>query len=123
MEKVSADARVIPPTDAEEGSTVYTSRSFVNPAFEPRTAAVTIPALSRMNVLRLPDSLTGIEAEAFQNLVCGAILIPDGCTFIGSRAFADCPRLVYVRVPASIIFIAEDSFTGCDQAIIDCTEE
>ena len=56
-------------------------------------------------------------------LACQAVIIPDGCTSIGSRAFADCKNLLYVRIPASVTYIAGDAFEGCEQAVIDRLSE
>ena len=67
----------------------------------------------------LPADLLYIEEEAFIGTAYEAILIPDGCTSIGSRAFADCKNLLYIRIPASVSFIAEDAFAGSEQAVID----
>ena len=71
----------------------------------------------------LPDSLKLIEEEAFMGAAFEAVIIPDGCTSIGSRAFADCLNLVYVRIPASVTSIAEDAFEGCEQVVIERIEE
>ena len=67
----------------------------------------------------LPARLKTIEEEAFSGAAFEAVIIPDGCESIGSRAFANCPNLVYVRIPASVMYIAEDAFEGCDQVVID----
>ena len=64
-------------------------------------------------VLTLPAGLITIEEEAFSGLPCEAVIIPDGCTSIGPRAFADCASLVYAEIPSSVISIAEDAFDGC----------
>ena len=78
-----------------------------------------LPDLTNMTVLRLPARLKVIEAEAFTGLACEAIVIPEGCTNIGSRAFAGCANLVYVRIPASVSSIAEDAFADCPLVEID----
>ncbi len=72
-----------------------------------------------MVYITLPADLKIIEEEAFAGATFEAVIIPDGCTSIGSRAFADCPNLVYVRIPASVTSIAEDAFEGCEQVVVD----
>lgn len=61
---------------------------------------------------RLPSSLKTIGAEAF----CGGAfrypLLPDGVTSIGKRAFADCPNLSYIYIPASVKSIDSTAFAG-----------
>ena len=41
-----------------------------------------------------------------------ALRLSDGITVIGSRAFADCPRLMMISIPASVTEIAGDAFAG-----------
>ena len=102
-------------------------------AIRPGTATITATAYSgksascavtvtEMIYATLPGNLKVIEAEAFAGAAFEAVIIPDGCTTIGSRAFADCPNLLYVRIPASVTAIAEDAFEGCGQVIIDRVE-
>ena len=107
------------PSDGSGGSTRYTAE-FVSEGFAPQEKTIyDIPALSEINVLRLPANLKEIEEEAFESLPCEAVIIPDGCTTIGSRAFAYCTNLMYVRIPASVTSIAEDAFEGCARVRID----
>ena len=62
--------------------------------------------------LTLPANLERIEDNAFEGSAFQAIIIPDGCTYIGHEAFKDCARLVYVSYPAGTV-IEEDAFNGC----------
>lgn len=63
--------------------------------------------------LTLPSSLKEIGEEAFcGNASIEWVVIPEGTVSIGSRAFADCPSLWRVDIPASVSFIAEDAFEG-----------
>lgn len=66
-----------------------------------------------VTVYKLPSGLKTIEEEAFAGLPCQVIIIPQGCTTIGSRAFADCEELLYVQIPDSVSRIADDAFEGC----------
>ncbi len=77
-----------------------------------------IPALRYLDVLRLPESLNSISEEAFAGISAEAIIIPDGCTEIGSKAFMNCRNLIYVRIPAGVT-VPDDAFTGCPEVIID----
>ena len=49
------------------------------------------------------------------------VIIPDGCTSICSRAFADCTALAAVKIPASVTEIAADAFEGSSPII--CTSQ
>lgn len=62
-------------------------------------------------ILYLPEDLTRIEANAFEGIDAEAIVVPAGCEYIGDRAFANCPNLVYVSYPESAT-LAGDPFAG-----------
>ena len=107
------------PTQTKKGQTLYTA-VFANEAFEKQTLTATdIPALRDLSLLRLPAKLKAIEAEAFAGLTVEGVILPDGCTAIGPRAFADCANLIYVRIPASVTDIAADAFEGCDSVRLE----
>ena len=64
----------------------------------------------------LPAAMTRIEAEAFLNAKMTVVYIPDGITFLGSRAFAGCTGLTQIRIPASITAIPADVFQGINKS-------
>ena len=64
-------------------------------------------------VFTLPGSLERIEAEAFEGSIATMFVIPEHCTAIESRAFANCRSLVRVVIPSSVRTIADDAFDGC----------
>ena len=72
-----------------------------------------------IRTLRLPANLAEIKAETFAGTDCEEVIIPEGCQRIGSRAFAGCTKLVYVRIPKSVTSIAEDAFEGCEGVFLD----
>lgn len=69
----------------------------------------------------LPDSLTTIEDEAFESSAAEMIVIPSGCTSIGSRAFTDCPNLKYLVIYSNSITIADDALEGNFEATGACS--
>lgn len=77
-----------------------------------------ITVTSATNTLTLPLSLQEIEEEAFASIPISYLLIPENCTTLGSRSFADCTKLHVVVIPASVNYIAEDAFQGCSTFII-----
>ncbi len=81
---------------------------------------VEIPSLDELDVLYLPAGLKFISAEAFAGSACQAVVVPTGCESIGARAFANCPNLIYAKVPAGTV-IAENAFA--DTVFIDRTGE
>lgn len=68
--------------------------------------------------LFLPSSLTVIGQEAFCGADTQVIVVPEGCRRIESRAFADCPNLTLVWLPAGLNDIAEDAFAGSPVTIL-----
>ena len=84
-----------------------------------QTKTVTIPALGKMNTMKLPSALTVIEKEAFSNLGCAAIIVPAGCTKIEERAFAGCKNLKYIQIPAKMKGkVPENAFEGCNADLV-----
>ena len=65
-------------------------------------------------ILALPNALKTIDDEAFAGADMQQIVIPDGTTRIGSRAFAGCGELLLVSIPKDVNSIADDAFEGCD---------
>ncbi len=84
------------------------------------TCAVEIPILDLSRKVTLPVDLTEIGSEAFANTKLSAVVIPDGCTHIGYKAFANNMALVYVYIPNSVQYIADDAFSGSDNINIHC---
>ena len=73
--------------------------------------------------LVLPSDLITIEEEAFKGIDAKVVMVPDSCTSIGSKAFADCPDLKYVIVSdLSVIDIAEDALDGTDALVVEKRE-
>lgn len=48
----------------------------------------------------LPDALTDIEAEAFAGCAFTFVKLAENTETVGPRAFADCPNLKYIYIPA-----------------------
>ncbi len=67
--------------------------------------------------LTLPSALTEIGEEAFSGTVADAVVLPEGCASVASRAFANCPRLQIVYAPANTVF-ADDAFAGCGHVYV-----
>ena len=71
--------------------------------------------------LTLPGDLLIIEAEAFQDTIgVGEVILSEGVTTIGSKAFADCSRLTLIHMPDSVTEIAEDAFAYSDNVVFLC---
>ena len=71
--------------------------------------------------MRLPAGLKSIRQEAFRDSAAECVVLPDGCTEIGTKAFAACAGLRRVEIPASVAVIAEDAFEGCSNELVIVT--
>lgn len=79
-----------------------------------------IPMLD-LKAMVLPAFLKTIGEEAFAGSAAEAIELPDTCTAIGARAFADCVSLQVVEIPASVTEIAPDAFASCRDDLVILT--
>ena len=80
------------------------------------SASVTLYALWKADALVpdfiLPAGLRSIEEEAFAGSAFRYAVLAENTVSIGSRAFANCPNLIRISIPASTTEIAADAFTG-----------
>ena len=56
---------------------------------------------------------TQIENEAFWGSALTSIVIPEGVTSIGYRAFENCSNLTSITIPSSVTSIGYSAFSGC----------
>ncbi len=77
-----------------------------------------------LEALTLPAGTEAIQSEAFEGTAIELVVIPQGCGSIGEHAFANCPSLAEVRVPAGLDAgsIDDDAFFGSEDAIIVTTD-
>ncbi|MDE5660021.1 MAG: leucine-rich repeat domain-containing protein [Muribaculaceae bacterium] len=59
----------------------------------------------------LPSSLRYLSGFSGLNLT--KVVIPEGVTAIGNRAFSWCGSLAEIRFPASLLSIGDEAFSGC----------
>ena len=71
-----------------------------------------------VNIFILPGNLKIIEDNAFDGITAQKVEIQDGCTSIGSEAFANCRRLRMIRIPSSVTKIDDTAFSGCTNLTI-----
>ena len=67
--------------------------------------------------LTLPSGLSVIEADAFSGVNAQVMIIPDTVKTIEAGAFANCPNLIYVRLPEDCSGVSLDAFSGCGPII------
>ncbi len=65
-----------------------------------------------------PSSLRIIAESAFQGTAASKVILPDGTTHIGERAFADTLSLEAVYIPPSVKYIGADAFNGAKQLTV-----
>ena len=65
---------------------------------------------TNLSNVRIPDGVTGIEANAFEHCAFEAIFLPNSLTEIGENAFGYCGNLKSVTIPASVTNIGNTAF-------------
>ena len=94
----------------------YTDKAFKT-AFDFNTAItknITLYARWVAPDLILPAAVATIGEEAFTGGAFSFVKLSDKTASIGSRAFADCPNLTYIYIPAATKKIAANAFAGVD---------
>ena len=72
-----------------------------------------LPAMAE-GTLTLPEDLTSIEAEAFYgDTSLGDVILPEGVTAIGERAFAD-SSVKSIALPSTLTDIDPTAFENCE---------
>ncbi len=69
-------------------------------------------------VIAIPKAVTEIAEETYINTAVEVIRLPETCTKINARAFANCAQLRIVEIPASAVDIADDAFADSPNVVI-----
>lgn len=65
--------------------------------------------------INIPEGITEIEANTFRGCInLSSITIPESVTSIGSSAFAFCSGLTSITIPSKVTIIDEYAFEACD---------
>ena len=68
----------------------------------------------------VPEGVTAVSEESFRGIAADEVVLGGSVTRIESMAFAGCPLLGLITIPAGVTYIAEDAFDGCDGVNIIC---
>lgn len=117
---VTIDGNILTPNVNEDMTITLTATSWDGVS---RSSVLTIEQAAASIVFRLPAALRTIEEEAFVGTIATTVYIPDGCTTIEGRAFADSASLTKVYVPASVSYIDPSAFNGSTNVSIWCTPD
>ena len=83
---------------------------------------VDIWAIDAFDTIIVPESTETIQDAAFAGVDAERVILSDAVRVIGANAFANCPRLLYVYIPADVTDIDDTAFTGSDSVCILCIE-
>ena len=77
---------------------------------------LSLPGLSHVQSLKIPDSITTIGKGAFyySNISMGELTIPDSVTTIDNEAFYSCGGLTKLILGNSVTTIGDSAFERCD---------
>ena len=118
---VFANGTMIETTDyaiSQSGTEVGTQTVTVTYGNLTDTSEITLVEVMPEADFILPDSLTVIEAEAFNGLAMTSVRCPEGLEEIGARAFANCPNLRDIYISENVLSIARTAFEGCTDLVI-----
>ena len=79
------------------------------------------PATGEFSILTMPQELIQIEDEAFEGGTFTHVYLGSKVQSIGSKAFANCPNLMYIEIPTGTELIADDAFLNSLNVTIGCT--
>lgn len=100
------------------------STDWRTPYFLVMNGRVEEETVSYATFLRLPDGVKHIGSTAFEGITVEAVILPTSCECVEAYAFANCPNLKYVIVPAgSGVSIDEYAFAGSRVKLIQETAE
>ena len=77
-------------------------------------------AIREKRELRLMATLGAVEENAFAGGSYTHVYLGGTVSEIGPHAFANCPTLLYIDIPASVETIDPTAFEGSNQAVIGC---
>ena len=69
-------------------------------------------------VFILPQSLTVIEANAFEGITATRVEMSENVVSIGSCAFANCPNLREIHIPAGVTSVDDHALDGCGDVTV-----
>ena len=85
--------------------------------FTPEETMLRAREMARYNAsdlsFTLPAVLTLIEEEAFAGIAAEKVMVAENVVAIEGRAFADCPKLREIIIPASVLTVDDTALEGC----------
>ena len=103
--------------DEKSEQTIYTSGKYQYIILEDGTAEI-YKFTGKAGTLNIPSNLDGIKVSsigdsAFELRSIDKVIIPEGITNIGNRAFCSCLFLESVTIPEGLICIGDSAFKNC----------
>ena len=105
-----------------EVTAVGAGAAVITAMYENKATAKCTVIVTPKDKLYLPANTKTIESEAFANISTAMIVVPDGVSSIGSKAFANNMNLRLVQLPAGNISIAKDAFSGSNYVTLICVD-
>lgn len=110
----------IAPTRTSGGMTAGSHCSVCNEILEGNEY---IAPLVDAPIVIVPEAVEGLGEEAYMSSGVVCVRLPDGCKYLGSRAFAQCTSLQVIEIPASVMDIADNAFEGSPNVTIVTTND
>ncbi len=86
------------------------------------TAKIAGWKIDETGTLSVPGSMTSVPEQAFYHHAATNVIMPEGCSKIESKAFANSAVRV-IEIPGPVTFIADDAFAGCMKIMFVSSDE
>ena len=81
---------------------------------DPNVESAIFRGTTALNAITLPESITSMGANIFENSGISLVSLPDNLSVISASAFKNCKNLTSLDIPSTVTDIYTEAFMGCD---------
>ena len=84
------------------------------------TVKITVQDKAGYKLFTLPAELDMIEESAFEGNIFTHITLDSKLRVVREKAFSNCSDMIYVFIPDSVVYIADNAFSNSPKVILGC---